>query len=489
MIQRYKEKFLLYTKDSKNYPDIFFVASVITYILLMSVLVLKRYDSLNNWAFDFGTHNQAIWSTANGDFMWQTIGIESFGSRLGFHFEPLMIMLLSPLYLIFQDGRFLLVIQTIVLALGALPLYLIAKLKFESRWISLVFPLSYLLYPYLHNVNLFDFHSVMFSPLLIGSVWYAIEKENIKLFTLSVIGSIMIKENIFVIVVLLCLYAFFKTRYRRETMILAIVSTIYGLIVVNFVIPTFSGKHYLYVKENSIQNIILSPPIHEFVYITKELFGPLLFTPILNPIPYLSSTILLMWHSNRDINIFLNYHYSADVISLVFISSILGMAMIPNYVNSMNKIIIKKKISKNIINANLLQLIMIILLLMSSTYSFFASSQAINSSPITYQQSEHDRIGIDIINKIPPDAIVMAQTHLVPRLSNRKYIFLLPIITDEYDNKVEYVIFDTKPETTIGLYPFKNIEDLKTTCEKYYNRKDIYEPIIEKDGYIVFKRI
>lgn len=464
----------------------------------MGKLVLDRYEALYVFAYDFGVFDQAIWSTSRGELMWQTINTASFGSHFGTHFQPLLI-LLAPLNYFFPDGRFLLFIQTIMLALGALPLFLIAKLKFKSKWIPVVFPLSYLLYPYLHNVNLYDFHGVSFSPFFIGLTWYSIEKENIKLFTISALITLLIKENLFVIIILICIYAFFKTTYKFKTAIFAAFSLIYGVVVINFIIPTFSGKPYFFANENIIQNIMVNPPAGGFLKITYELFKPLLFLPLLNPIPYLTSSILLTRHAAQDIGLVLFHHYSADIISLVFISVILGISNIPNYINYLHakgtnsdkKEKKSRKKGKLIQKENpgfgWLQLTMCILLVVSSLFFFFTDSQVTNLLPIQYQQTEHDRIGIDLLKQIPPDAIVAAQVHLVPRLSHRKYIFMLPEIPEEYKDKVDYVVFDSKAETRREFWPYKNPEEYLKSLNEYADNEEFYN-VTSQDGYFIFKR-
>lgn len=456
----------------------------------MGMLVLSRYDALYVFAFDFGIFDQAIWSTAYKEFMWQSIDTQRLGSFFGIHFQPLLI-LLAPLYYIFPDGRFLLIVQTIFLALGAIPLYFIAKLKFKSRWIPVTFPLLYLLYPYLHNINLYDFHGIMFSPLFIGMIWYSIEKENTKLFILSVVATLLIKESMFIIVVLLCIYALYKT-HDIKILILAIFSVVYGLLTIKLIIPAFSEKSYIFVNENTFQHISSHIPgtFYNIFMITEELFKPLLFLPLLNPIPYLTTILLLIWHSTRGYELFLRWHYSADVVALVFISLILGVSNIPKYIYYIKQKGYIKIDNKNIGNKNieLLQSRISIILVISSIYFFATMSQVTNLEPLEYQQTEHDRVGINLLKQIPPDVKVAAQGNLVPRLSHRKYIFLLPKVPDEYKGQIEYVIFDKKYETKREFWPYLSSEEYLKSFNEYYNSK-FFDLVVSQDGYYIFKRI
>jgi hypothetical protein len=258
------------------------------------------------------------------------------------------------------------------------------------------------------------------------------------------------------------------------------VSGIYGIVVIKYIIPFFSGNVYMFVKDNDVSGIITTPPIDNFLAITQELFKPLFFLPLLNPIPYLTTVILMMWHSSRDISLFLNYHYPADVIPLVMISIILGVANIPNYINFVSE---KPDRSKNMS----IQLVVVGLMLISSIYSFYTTSQVMNMPELQYKQTEHDRIGIDITKNIPQNATVAAQTHLVSRLSHRKYIFQNPWIPKACKNEIDYVFFDTKPETDRDYYPFDGPKNLLKDYDNYSKNKE-YELILSRDGYAVFKK-
>ncbi|MCK4423437.1 MAG: DUF2079 domain-containing protein, partial [Candidatus Omnitrophica bacterium] len=77
--------------------------------------------------------------------------------------EPIFFPL-SLLYLIFSNPCTLLVTQSIFIALGAWPLYLIARDRFKSETVALCFASAYLLYPTLQYANLFDFHGDALAP-------------------------------------------------------------------------------------------------------------------------------------------------------------------------------------------------------------------------------------------------------------------------------------------------------------------------------------
>ena len=52
----------------------------------------------------------------------------------------------------------LLVLQSVWLATGVAPLYLLGKKRLGNPWFGVLLAATYVLYPALHGANLFDFH-------------------------------------------------------------------------------------------------------------------------------------------------------------------------------------------------------------------------------------------------------------------------------------------------------------------------------------------
>src|SRR5579875_9353 len=147
------------------------VLATLIYFLEMSHQAVLRYDTFKATAFDLGNYDQAIWNTLHGrPFQFTNQAIDWYGppTRLGVHFEPIL-LLLALLYLIRSDPRTLLVFQTLVLALGAFPVFLLAR-YYLPRWplLAALCVIAYLLAPALLGLNIFDFHAVsLATPLLL----------------------------------------------------------------------------------------------------------------------------------------------------------------------------------------------------------------------------------------------------------------------------------------------------------------------------------
>src|SRR4051812_49763202 len=102
------------------------------YILVFSIFTIGRYQRYNATGFDLAFYDQILWRTAHGDIMGMSIEGDNW-SNWAFHVEPIL-LLIAPFTLIFSDTRWLLIFQTVVLAIGAIPVYRIAARYWQKSW-------------------------------------------------------------------------------------------------------------------------------------------------------------------------------------------------------------------------------------------------------------------------------------------------------------------------------------------------------------------
>ena len=89
-------------------------------------------------------------------------------SRLGAHFDPLVVAA-RPALVAVAEPEMLLVVQASAVAVGAVPVFLLARKHLGTDWAGLGFALVYLLYPPTQWLVVDDFHPVAFAtPLLLG---------------------------------------------------------------------------------------------------------------------------------------------------------------------------------------------------------------------------------------------------------------------------------------------------------------------------------
>jgi len=176
---------------------------IAAYFLYFGALTVQKHDAFQTTAFDLGNVDQAVWNTRHGRLLALT-NIEGLTNRLGTHVEPILVPI-SLLYFVWSDPRALLLLQTAVIALGAWPVYLIARRVSDHRRdtqaylaqeaLPLTFVLVYLLFPALQSANVFDFHAVALAPTFFLFAFYYLLAERWGRFALFALLTMSCKED------------------------------------------------------------------------------------------------------------------------------------------------------------------------------------------------------------------------------------------------------------------------------------------------------
>ena len=93
-----------------------------TWVVVFGVLVVRRHHGFWDVDFDMGIQDQSIWLLAHGRGFMTVRGLQVFG-----HHATPAYFLLVPAYWLGAGPDFLNVFQVVVLALGVVPLYLLAR--------------------------------------------------------------------------------------------------------------------------------------------------------------------------------------------------------------------------------------------------------------------------------------------------------------------------------------------------------------------------
>ena len=134
-------------------------ASAVSWMIGASALILFACSSLRHalfqsGAFDLGIYDQVVYLMSQGQ--------PPISSFLGFHHlgnhAAWAVYFLSLLYKIYPDVHWLLAVQAVALALGALPMWHLARGAGQTEQQAVAMAAVYLLYPLVFNVNLFEFH-------------------------------------------------------------------------------------------------------------------------------------------------------------------------------------------------------------------------------------------------------------------------------------------------------------------------------------------
>jgi uncharacterized membrane protein len=316
------------------------------YFLLYAALSMLRHESYHSFGFDLGLFNQVFWNTTQGrpfeSTMSQALPIPH--SLLGDHFSPVF-LLLMPFYFGFPQPETLLVLQTLALALGAWPVYLLAKLKLPAGY-ALLWVLAYLLFVPLAYINLDDFHEVAFAVAPLGFALYFLERGRRGLFLLSLLFTFFVKEEMALIGAGFGVYVLLGKRDWKLGLGVLVGSLLAFVAVIQVAIPFFAGgRSYPYIglrysqvggsPGGILKTLVTDPPRiarsllqPKKVYFVIGIFGSTLGLSALAGwaslllLPTLGYLLLSNYSPQYDFT----SQYSAPLIPLVVGTSILALA-------------------------------------------------------------------------------------------------------------------------------------------------------------------
>ncbi len=213
-------------------------AAMVSFATGFASLSILRHRAFNTGRFDLGNLVQAVWTTAHGDFLQQTALNGRQISRLGVHFEPILAAF-APLWYLWPSPDMLLTVQAVAVALGALPVFWLARKHLHSERAALGFALVYLVYPPLQWMALDEFHpGALACPLLLFAFWYLDEDRLVPFAVFALIACTTREEIALVVAGLGVWYALSRRRWITGSVV-AVAGAAVAAIVIGLVTPHF----------------------------------------------------------------------------------------------------------------------------------------------------------------------------------------------------------------------------------------------------------
>ncbi|MBX5327945.1 DUF2079 domain-containing protein [Candidatus Bathyarchaeota archaeon A05DMB-5] len=414
-------------------------------------------------AWDLGIYEQSIWSTANaGKFFWYTVElpINSGGCFFGIHFSPVL-FLVVPIYKIFQSTASLLVLQSFVIASGAVPLYLIGLKETGNQKYAFFFSFLYLMYPPMWGVNVFDFHTQAFLPVFFFFAFYYLSNKKFLKYFLFIILALSVVEFVPFIVIFFGLYGFWVERktikqsirtfnYQlllNKTVVASILTIILGIswyVIARTVIflcnPTvFPNRNWIQFGDplhNPVALLwnVISNPLRtiQMILPTLEekviyLFGLLAPVGLLSLLDIPSLLIASPWFLAALLSNYAPYYtaigcqYVAFAAPFVFISAVRGGKRL---------FVLKDKFSSFHLSfggagKKMLIVFYVVILLVSYVVLFYQPHVDLLASKTVKRSFNHFTALNRILELVPPDASIMTQNDIHPHLSQRVYAYAM----------------------------------------------------------------
>ncbi len=447
--------------------------------LFLTVLVSLLYGiagSLINinrlWQYELGFYDFGIFTRPIllvSKFKPPIIDHFIFSNRLNFadHFNP-SIFMFSPLFWLTDRIEILLIAQSMLVGLSGIVLFFIAKKILKSSFISFAVVISYFLFQGLQNAVYSDFHDVTAAVFFMMMTYWAIVYGKKKTFFIFLIITLGFKESLFFFGIGLAVFIFLtKKEWRRIAIATGILSIVWGVVAIKFIIPRFSPNGFFYYPDlkniGSLISLMFTPVIK--VKTIAWTMVSFLFLPLLAP----STWLIMIFHyahrflSDGSSRWDLGLHYNAEIAPTLAIATILGV------------VFLQKKLPKKIVYVIGFALLSVSIFL----HRFILHGPiGLAYNPIFYKHTQDFKFLDTLVSKVPKNVRVSAQNNLTPSFFHQD----VWILRDNYQYmNPEYIVIDAhdgqNPANYLGIKDLKILKDQILKDKKYvvyYHEGDQY---------------
>ena len=323
-------------------PHLLLGLLIAAYTLVFTGLNWYRMLALRQ-GFDFLVYEQPIWNTVHGRPFAQSM--YSFSpTHLGVDLA-LFELWVAPLYALWQGPLSLFVIISLGAALGAWPLYLIARDRLGPPFVGLGWAALYLLFLPVGTITLGEFQPRLFAASAFFGAYWFYRRGRALAFWLCLLLAITVRSDVGLVVGMFGVFGLIERRDWRFGLAPAIVGFGYWVAAVFLIIPALADGHgflwqvnyaWLGGDSRAIVTRIITDPLYtargvftlEKGRYLAQLLWPLAFLPLLRPrlllIPAPIFALNLL--SGELVQFDLFHQYQALIIPFLFIAAIEGLA-------------------------------------------------------------------------------------------------------------------------------------------------------------------
>jgi uncharacterized membrane protein len=458
--------------------------------IYLSLLKLKQHLVFQTTAYDLGIQANVAWNTLHGYFFHSSLQNINY---LGDHFSPIHLVL-SLLYLLWENAATLLILQSVGIGLASIALYWLTLEKLPHKWLAPVMAMFFLFNPYLHRISTFDFHPIALAIPIFLWMLYCLEKGRRTSLVLLCLLAVTVEETLLPPLLGMGIYmSIFYKNFRQIGYSIAILSTIYFVLVLKVGMPFFLQENHLThigryanLGGNSLDEIvqaILRNPLllfREMVMPFQKVISVVLlflsvgFLPLFSPqqllllllpiLPILVSNYVLQWKFHAQ--------YSATTLPFLFFCAVYGL-------RRLYPLLTKLPPRWSPLSFASVAQVVCLGFIMLINYNLYCSPSYIRKwSPI------HVEAISTLLTEIPRTASVCATYNIIPHLSNRHHVVMFGNFNSSGLDlrNAEYLLIDTKSSG----WPLSKEKFPQIVAEVYHSTA--YVLLKEQDGVVLLKR-
>lgn len=454
---------------------------VLLYALYFSVRTVGVHNGLGTSAYDFGLYDQGIWLMSRGHSPFVTLmGRNLFGDHSSF-----ILVLLIPLYWVFSSTALLFVVQSIVVAIGALPVYWFSRQRLRSEPLAAAMAGVYLLHPSISWTNLENFHPDAALGTLVAFAIWAAYAGKWRWYWVAVVLALSVKEDVAFVLAPLGLWVALKADKKRG-LITSLASLFTMALMFLVVMRSFTGvafRNSWRIPFGGIGGLLktaLTQPTKLISYLWSEdrptyvwqMLAPVGFVFLYEPslalvgfVMLASNVVSTFWYQHQ-----IQYHYSIIMVPCIVMGTVWALGKFSRPA--------RKWVSACIIATSLV-------------CGYLWSPMPLARTTTTSWNSQMPPVvaARESISRVPEDAVVAAYHSLTAQMARRVtiYSFPNPFVRNLYGPDV-FAGGDRLPgadEVEYVILPV-NLDD---EAQKIWDvEKDQFRVVDENAWWVVYQR-
>ena len=425
------------------------------YVVYFTKVSIEVHQGLGTSSYDVGLYQQGVWLLGQGDAPFVTLmGRNMFGDH-----ASLILLFVAPIYRLFPSADTLFFLQSLFIALGALPVFLAARRRLASEGMAVALAVCFLLHPAVGWTNRENFHPDSFVAFFIGMAIYGALERKWRLYWVFVILTILVKEDVVLVLLPLGIWVAMK-RDRRigvATMVATVGATLLGMFVLMrslIGVPTRNGWRIPFGGPTGLMREAIERPGNVIDHFRSD-NRPFYFWQMTFPVafvfarrPGLASVSLLVIGTNMLSTFWyqyhLEYHYSLIAVPAIVLGTVHALELVGRQW--------RRRLVGVVVLTSVWSCLMWGVVPLGSILTPGADDPIGRALPYYWAPDHPVAVAArEIFDEIPADASVAAYHALTPHLAERTLIYQFP-------NPFRVVLYgvDTSQEEARSCLPTAN---------------------------------
>jgi uncharacterized membrane protein len=394
------------------------IALISGYTSYFTKVTLEVHHGLGTSAYDYGLYDQGIWLMSRFKAPFVTLmGRNMMGDHASF-----ILLLLVPVYWIAPSSGALFFFQSLAIACGAFPVYLLGRRLLDREIYAVALAACYLLHPAVGWTNRENFHPDAFVAPLLGMAIYAAVERRWRMYAVFVVLTLLVKEDASLVLVPLGIWVAVK-RDRRIGLI-SIVGSLSFMVFAMFVVmrgligvPTRNGWRVPFGGPAGFLKTVVTRPLDVVRHLWSDdrpfylwqmtmpfawVFARAPSVALISAVVLFTNMLSTFWYQYQ-----VQYHYSLVAVPALAMGTVYAVSKI----------------------ANRRRGVAVVLVTLASLWSAWAWGVLPFSRDLPYYWPPSHPVAVearDLMALIPGDAVVSAQYSLTAHLARRTEIYMFP---------------------------------------------------------------